>query len=110
MNGACWADALQFRLSKDIIISKEFFGGQGAMDHSRVTSKGQTTIPAGIRAALQIKPGDRLEYSLSGNSATIRVYPGLRALIGALASKKGQGLSIGQIREAAAKNARRRRA
>ena len=79
------------------------------MIHSTVTSKGQTTIPAGIPAALRIKPGDKLEYSLSEESATIRVYPGLHALIGALASKKGRGLSFGQIRAAAAKNARGRR-
>lgn len=72
------------------------------MVHSKVTSKGQTTIPRKIRRALRIEPGDQLEYVVEGDSATIRVYPGTRSLKGALASKKGTGMSFAQIREAAA--------
>ena len=72
------------------------------MLHSTVTRKGQTTIPGEIRKALQIKPGDRLEYSVQGDSVTIRVHPGTMSLQGALASKKGKGLSFAQIRAAAA--------
>ena len=78
-----------------------------AMQHSRVTSKGQTTIPGKIRKALRIKPGDKLEYLVEGDHATIRVHPGTRSLRGALASKKGKGMSFAQIREAAAEAARR---
>jgi AbrB family looped-hinge helix DNA binding protein len=76
------------------------------MAHSTVTSKGQTTIPGRVRKALRIKPGDRLEYAVEGDHATIRVHPGTRALKGVLASKKGNGMSFAQIREAAAKAAR----
>lgn len=72
------------------------------MLHSTVTSKGQTTIPGKIRRALRIKPGDRLEYMVEGDHATIRVHPGTLSLRGALASKKGKGMSFAQIREAAA--------
>ncbi|HEV2987970.1 MAG TPA: type II toxin-antitoxin system PrlF family antitoxin [Candidatus Angelobacter sp.] len=72
------------------------------MLHSTITSKGQTTIPGKIRKALQIKPGDRLEYVVHGDHATIRVHPGTRSLKGVLASKKGKGMSFTQIREAAA--------
>jgi antitoxin PrlF len=79
------------------------------MPHSTVTSKGQTTIPRKIRKALRIKPGDTLEYVVQGDSATIRVHPGTRSLKGVLASKKGTGMSFAQIREAAAKAARRRK-
>jgi antitoxin PrlF len=75
--------------------------------HSTVTSKGQTTIPRQIREALRIKPGDRLEYVVEGNQATIRVHPGLGSLKGLLASKKGKGMSFSQIRAAAAAAARR---
>jgi len=75
------------------------------MKHSTVTSRGQTTIPGEIRQALNIKPGDRLEYAIEGNYATIRVHPGLSSLKGALASKKGKNLSFAEIREAAAKAA-----
>src|ERR1700757_1968075 len=74
--------------------------------HSTVTSKGQTTIPEPIRKALGIQPGDKLEYELEEDRATIRVHPGLRSLKGALASKKGKGMSFAAIREAAAKAAR----
>lgn len=76
------------------------------MLHSTVTSKGQTTIPEKIRKALQIKPGDRLEYELEGVRAIIRVHPGIRALKGSLASQKGKGMSFAAIRKAAALAAR----
>jgi len=78
------------------------------MAHSTVTSKGQTTIPGRIRKALRIKPGDKLEYTVEGDQVKIRVHPGTRALKGALASKKGKGMSFSEIREAAAKAARGR--
>ena len=78
------------------------------MPHSTVTRKGQTTIPGEIRQALQIKPGDKLQYAVEGDHATIRVHPGTRSLKGALASKKGKKMSFGEIREAAAKAARDR--
>ncbi|HUE56106.1 MAG TPA: AbrB/MazE/SpoVT family DNA-binding domain-containing protein [Candidatus Udaeobacter sp.] len=80
------------------------------MTHSTITSKGQTTIPGKIRKALQIKPGDRLEYVVEGDHATIRVHLGTRSLKGVLASKKGKGMSFARIREAAAKAARSREA
>jgi len=76
--------------------------------HSKVTSKGQTTIPGKIRKALRIKAGDKLEYAVEGDHATIRVHLGMRALKGVLASKKGKGMSFAQIRDAAANAARGR--
>ena len=78
------------------------------MPHSTVTRKGQTTIPGKIREALQIKPGDKLQYAVEGDHATIRVHPGTRSLKGALASKKGKKMSFREIREAAAKATRDR--
>jgi antitoxin PrlF len=78
------------------------------MLHSTVTSKGQTTIPGKIRKALRIKPGDRLEYVVQGDHATIRVHPGARSLKGVLASKKGKGMSFAEIRQATATAARNR--
>jgi len=78
------------------------------MPHSTVTGKGQTTIPGKIRKALRIKPGDKLEYVLEGDHITVRVHLGTRSLKGALASKKGKGMSFAEIRQAAVKAARRR--
>ncbi len=75
------------------------------MAHSTVTRKGQTTIPGKVRQALQIKPGDRLEYVVEGDRVTIRVHPGTRSLRGVLASKKGKKMSFGEIREAATRAA-----
>ena len=78
------------------------------MAHSTITSKGQTTIPGKIRKALRIKPGDRLEYVVEGDHATIRVHLGTRSLKGVLTSKRGKGMSFAEIRKAAAKAARDR--
>ena len=79
------------------------------MPHSTVTSKGQTTIPGKIRKALRIKPGDKLEFAVQGDHATMRVHMGTRSLKGVLASKKGKGIPFAQIRWAAAKAARDRK-
>ena len=78
------------------------------MPHSTVTSRGQTTIPGKIRRALRIKPGDKLEYVVEGDHAIIRVHLGTRSLKGALASRKGKGMSFAQIRDAAARVVRSR--
>ena len=77
------------------------------MLHSTITAKGQTTIPGRIRKALNIEPGDRLEYSLCGDHVILRVHPGLGSLAGALASDKGAGMTFTKIRHAAAKSALR---
>jgi antitoxin PrlF len=74
-----------------------------------VTKKGQTTIPGEVRAALNIEPGDRLEYIVEGDSARIRVHAGLLSLKGALPSQRGKTLSFQEIREQAARNAARPR-
>lgn len=78
------------------------------MPHSTGTSKGQTTIPGSVREALNIRPGDKIEYVVDGNHATIRVAQGTVALAGALESNKGRGMSFDQIREAAARVSARR--
>ena len=41
------------------------------METSRVTSKGQTTIPATIRKATNIISGDLLMFTTDGNQVTI---------------------------------------
>jgi antitoxin PrlF len=98
--------ALLFERRKGYYRSKDILEGKDmTMLHSTVTSKGQTTIPEKIRKALRIKPGDKLEYEVEGDRATIRVHPGIRSLKGALASNKGKGMSFAEIREAAAEAA-----
>ena len=76
--------------------------------HSTVTKKGQTTIPGRVREALKIRPGDKLEYMIEGDKATIRVHPGLMSLRGIFKSDKGREMSMDEIRRAAAENDRER--
>lgn len=76
------------------------------MPHSTITKKGQTTIPGEVRAALGLKTGDRVVYVVDGNKAILSAHPGLRSLEGALASRRGAGLSWATIRARAAASAR----
>lgn len=57
---------------------------------------------------MRIKPGDKLEYTVQGDHATIRVHPGIKSLKGVLASGKGKGMSFTAICVAAAEAARAR--
>ena len=45
------------------------------MRYSTVDKKGQTTIPREIRKALDMRPGDRLEYEVAGEYVMVRVLP-----------------------------------
>ena len=51
---------------------------------SKITSKGQTTIPAEIRAELGVGPGDRLEFvtEVDGKVIIRKARHGLEALRG----------------------------
>lgn len=51
---------------------------------SKVTRRGQTTIPRRIRDVLQVKPGQSLVYELQGDRVLIRSAPGVLASFGAL--------------------------
>ena len=43
------------------------------MQHvSKLSTKGQVTIPAGLRKAIGIKPGDMVAYELRGKSLKIK--------------------------------------
>jgi antitoxin PrlF len=39
---------------------------------SRLTSKGQATIPVSVRKALRLKPGDRVAFEIVGQKVTLR--------------------------------------
>ena len=39
---------------------------------SRLTSKGQATIPVQVRKALGLRPGDRVAFDVTGGRATLR--------------------------------------
>ncbi len=50
----------------------------------KITSKGQTTVPAEVRTALGVGPGDRLEYVIQDDGQVILRKPrhGLESLRG----------------------------
>ena len=39
---------------------------------SKLSSKGQVTIPASIRSAMSLKPGDFIAYELNGKSVDLK--------------------------------------
>jgi AbrB family looped-hinge helix DNA binding protein len=41
------------------------------MYHAKLTSKGQTTIPKPVREALQLKPGDRIDFIVEENGRVV---------------------------------------
>ena len=76
------------------------------MLQSRLTKRGQTTLPVRVRRMLRAKAGDRLVYEIGANCAVIRIQSNAAALHGALASDKGRGMSFAAIRRAAAERVR----
>jgi len=66
---------------------------------SNVTTKGQVTIPAEIRARFHIKPNDRVDFFVDGEHIVITPVKTLKQLRGAVASD-GTG-NIAKEREAA---------
>lgn len=42
------------------------------MHVSKLSSKGQVTIPADIRKAIGIEPGDMVAYEVQGDSVTVK--------------------------------------
>lgn len=59
------------------------------------------TIPQKVRKGLRVKPGNKLQYEVEEDRATVRVHLGIGSLKGTLASNKGTGMSFAEIRKAA---------
>jgi len=72
------------------------------MPMATLTSKGQTTIPKGIRDHLHLRPGDRIDFVID-DRGDVRVRPAvvnLSDLKGALQAKVRQPLSIDEMNAA----------
>lgn len=80
------------------------------MATATVTSKGQVTIPASVRAALGIDTGSRIEFveTEKGQYAIIPATTPVKALKGML-RKLDKPVSIAQMNEAIAQQAARAR-
>ncbi len=71
---------------------------------SKITAKGQTTIPAEVRAALGLKPGDRIAYIIRDGKVEM-LARNLRAidLVGIMGPPpSGKSLSIEEMDDAIA--------
>ncbi|WP_223427499.1 AbrB/MazE/SpoVT family DNA-binding domain-containing protein [Tateyamaria pelophila] len=75
------------------------------MQESKVTTKGQTTLPKDVRTALRIKSGDKLRYLLlDGEVRILRARP-IRDLKGVLKRSGQAPVSLGAMEEAIAEGA-----
>ena len=68
---------------------------------SKVTRRGQTTLPRQIRNALQVEAGQSLVYEVTDAGVLLRAHPGVMASFGALKPKQSTGVDYDQARRAA---------
>ena len=73
------------------------------MSESTVTSRGQTTLPARVRTALALEPGDRVRYVIldGGEVRLMRARPAA-GLAGMLARPGQKAVSVARMDEAIA--------
>lgn len=71
---------------------------------SKVTRRGQTTLPRRVRDALKIKPGQSLVYEVEGDRVVLHSHPGVLASFGSLKKAKGKGRPDFQKARAAARD------
>jgi AbrB family looped-hinge helix DNA binding protein len=75
------------------------------MQESTVTAKGQTTLPKDVRAALSIKPGDKLRYLLLDGEVRILRAGSVRDLKGTLRRSGQAPVSLSDMAAAIAEGA-----
>lgn len=76
------------------------------MPFSRITSKGQVTVPKAVRDALGVQPGDRIAFRIEDDGSVV-VEPetvDLLALRGLLKPRR-RGITTDEMREAIRKGA-----
>lgn len=55
------------------------------MLESKISTKGQTTLPKAVREALGVRPGDRVRYFVEDGQVRIRAVRPIQRLFGVLA-------------------------
>jgi antitoxin PrlF len=75
------------------------------MQESTVTAKGQTTLPKDVRAALSIKPGDKLRYLVRDGEVQILRARSILDLKGVLKRSGQAPVSLEAMEEAIADGA-----
>ena len=71
------------------------------MPISRLTSKGQTTIPKEIRERLNLKPGDRIRYTIDAEDRVViePFHNDLASLAGIFYDPNRKSISIEEMKE-----------
>jgi len=67
---------------------------------SKLTAKGQTTVPEAARDALPLKPGQRLSWEIKDGFLTVRPVRDINQLAGCLKSGK-PAVTIQEMKKAA---------
>ncbi|GAB6040968.1 AbrB/MazE/SpoVT family DNA-binding domain-containing protein [Endothiovibrio diazotrophicus] len=63
------------------------------MHSSTLSPKGQVTVPSDLRTALDLHPGDQVEFSLEGDHAVLRKRGGdIRKAFGVIKAQRGVSL------------------
>ena len=75
------------------------------MRESTVTSKGQTTLPRDVRAALGLKPGDQVRYVILGGEVRLLKARPVNELAGSLRRAGADAISLAAMEEAIASGA-----
>lgn len=65
---------------------------------SKITKRGQTTLPRQIRNALQVEAGQSLVYEVTDAGVILRAHPGASASFGALKPKASKSIHYDQAR------------
>jgi AbrB family looped-hinge helix DNA binding protein len=70
------------------------------MADATITSQGQITIPVEIRRAMNLKPGDRVRFTVLANGTTIMRAKNrsLRSLVGSLKPADGSVVPVEDMR------------
>ena len=74
------------------------------MVESKITAKGQTTLPKAVREALSVQPGDRVRYVIREGEVLILLVRPIRRLFGIL-RRDGPAVSLEQMDHAIAEGA-----
>ena len=77
------------------------------MHESKITARGQTTLPKAVREALGLKPGDKVRYFLLDGHVQIRKVRPLSELSGIL-KYDGPPVTLEEMEEAIIAGATRR--
>lgn len=81
---------------------------EAVLSIATLTSKGQATIPKEVRERLGLRPGDRMELILEGDSVVLRTLTrDIRELKGML-PKPGKAVTLAQMEQAIRARAARR--